>query len=133
MGNLRLAAAFLALYAVLLLASGLYYLSWSGDRSELLQVVLRILAAAVVAWGLLRADRWAWIVGVIFSALFGVAGLFGVVGILGTGQLQLRPHPAVDLAFLVTCALSLLAACVAMVMPSAQRAVRDRTEADTSS
>jgi len=79
--SVRLAAGLLVLNGVLMLLNAVVMqggLDWA-DARDLPRSLLRLLAAAIIGWGLLRAERWAWWVGVVLAGFWLITGLLTVV------------------------------------------------------
>jgi hypothetical protein len=78
----KVAAALLLVYAAIALL-GPILLYQAGGRLWL-RVLVRVIGAVVMAWGLYQRARWAWWVAVVFS---GLGALTGILGLAVTGRM----------------------------------------------
>jgi hypothetical protein len=85
--SLKLAALCFALFAVAVLFNGatqfgagwlVFHHGWWMTR-QIAREAFRVIGAGAVAWGLLRAARWAWVLGLIFASFWLVADLLTVI------------------------------------------------------
>lgn len=124
MRTLRLAALLLVLYAVAVLANALFYLSWSGDASDMPAALARVAGFILLGVGVWQRRRWAWCAAMVLGSLLALAGLAGVVVGHRAGMFDGRPYPAVDYAFIGSSLLALVGAVVALALPRSRAALR---------
>jgi len=124
MKTLHVAAAMFLVYAASVVANAALVVSWSGDTSEVLRVVVRVIGVAFLARGLWQAKRWAWWLGVLGGSLFFVFGTGGAVMLHMAGTLAERPYPALDYMFFTVCLGALLAAVLFLLHSGSRAAIR---------
>lgn len=124
--SVKLAAALLVLYgvAVVLNAAVMYGAAgWIATR-EMPSAVVRLAGTLLVAWGLLRRERWAWWLGLVLTAFWLVVGASAVL-VLQRGDVHWLP-PSGFQVFLVVSLLSLGLTIALLLSPSARAAFRRR-------
>ena len=124
--NVAAAAAMFVVYGLAVLLNAIRAhgeLGWS-DAGDFGRAVLRLAGCALVAWGLLRGERWAWWLGVALAVLWLAAG--GVtMAVIDRGDLHwLQPSSAQ--LFVTVGMLSLGAAVALLLTPSARSRFRRR-------
>ena len=127
MRALKVAASLVATYGIVVLGNGLFYSWWSGDSSEMLRMVVRVLGSGLVAYGLWTRAKWGWWCGVLFSGLLSLIGALALAAAFLTDLLESRPYPTVDLLFFFTALAVLAAAFVCIMLPESRDAFRSRT------
>jgi peptidoglycan/LPS O-acetylase OafA/YrhL len=94
---------------------------WS-DAGDFGRAVLRLAGCALVAWGLLRGERWAWWLGLALAVLWLAAGAVTMT-VLERGDVHwLQPSNAQ--LFLAAGMIGLGLAVALLLTPSARRAFR---------
>ncbi len=75
------AAAMFAVYGAAVLLNAIVAHGGSGwsDAGDYGRAILRLGGCLLVAWGLLRGDRWSWWLGLALAVLWLVAGLLAMV------------------------------------------------------
>ena len=81
----RASAACFFVYGVLLIANTAANLDTLKDSSDVTTLVLRIVATAATIFGLMLAQKWAWLLGIALSALMALAGIVGMGAIYIAG------------------------------------------------
>ena len=94
-------------------------LGWS-DAGDVGRAVLRLAGCALVAWGLLRGERWAWWLGLALALLW-LAAAAATMAVLDRGDVHWLQPSAAQL-FLAAGTLSLGLAVALLLTPSARRA-----------
>ena len=112
------------LYGCVVLVNGLLYLSWSGDTSEVVRMLVRVFGTLLVAYGLWSSAKWGWWFGIVFSRILALAGIAALGVLLATDILDSRPYPTIDIVVLVISILSLSGALVCLLTGSARAGVR---------
>ena len=112
------------LYGCVVLVNGLLYLSWSGDTSEVVRMLVRVFGTLLVAYGLWSSAKWGWWFGIVFSGILALAGIAALGVLLATDILDSRPYPTIDIVVLVISILSLSGALVCLLTGSARAGVR---------
>ncbi len=121
--SLKLAALCFLLFAVavLLNAATQSAAGWLVTR-QIARAGFRVVGAGAVAWGLFRAARWAWVLGLVLGSFWLVAGLLTVI-VLERHDLEwLRPSGFQ--VFLFTSLACLGLAIALLLSSSARQAVR---------
>ena len=121
---LRIAATLVLLYGCVVFMNGLLYLSWSGDTSELIRMLVRVFGTVLVAYGLWSSARWGWWFGIFFSGILALAGIAGLVALFATDILDSRPHPTIDIVVFVISIFLLCGAFVCLLTGPARAEVR---------
>lgn len=119
---MRAAAALFLLYAGLMMANAAAFAPSMGltDRRDVAIELVRLVAAALVAWGLFRRTRWGWWLGLGLGALWLAEGLLKVV-VIDQGDIHwLSPSGA---QLLLSGALLALAGALALLLLPVGRAV----------
>lgn len=124
MTTLRLAAAFLLIYALALAFNAALYISWSGDSSELTRVLVRIAGVALVSAGLWQAKRWAWWIAVVAGGVLLALGVLGVITLVRAGIIDSRPYPVADYLFFAISLGTLLGSVLCLLLPKSRGAIR---------
>jgi hypothetical protein len=127
----RTAALLLLAYALIVLANGFFYLSWSKDGSDLPRMFVRVGGMVVIAYGLWRSTKWGWWAGLLFAGIFSLLGLVGFMSLLATGQLSTRPYPLVDVTAIGLSTLALVGTFICLVSGKARSVVRNGNNAAT--
>jgi hypothetical protein len=119
------AAALFVLYGVAVVVVAGLTQGWTGsiEAGSIPRALLRLAAAGVIAWGLMRGAPWAWWVGLGLAILWLVSGLAPVV-VMERGDVQWLP-PGGDQLWLAAGLVSLAVAIILLVTPSARRYLRD--------
>jgi hypothetical protein len=121
---LKWSAALFVLYGVGMLINVVVVqgaAGWGSTRDSP-WVILNLLAAGLIAWGLLRRARWAWWLGLVVGGLWLVAGAMAVL-VFEQGDIY-WPAPSGFQTFLVGSLVCLGAALAFMISPSARAALR---------
>jgi hypothetical protein len=121
---MKAAAALFLLYAVLMMLNAAALapsLGWASPR-EVTIALVRLAAAALVAWALLRGSRWGWWLGLVLGILWLGEGLLPLV-VMDRGDLHwLAPSGAQLL--LAGALLSLAGALTLLVLAAGRAALR---------
>jgi hypothetical protein len=119
------AAAMFAIYGAAVLLNAIRAhseLGWS-DAGDYGRAILRLVGCALVAWGLLRGERWSWWLGLALAVLWLISGALTMV-VLDRGDVHwLRPSGSQ--LFMAVGLLSLGVAVALLLTPSA-RSLRRR-------
>jgi hypothetical protein len=126
--SVKLAAALFVAYgvAVVLNASAIQGAAGWVGAGDFPRALIRLFGAGLIGWGLLQRARWAWWLGLIFAAVWLVAGALAVL-VLERGDVHWLPPSGLQI-FLVTSLLCLGLAVALLLSPSA-RAVFHRPAA----
>ena len=122
--SVKLAAALFLLYGAAVLLNALLLQRASGwaGAMDFPRAVFRLLGTGLVAWGLLRRERWAWWLGVLLAGFWLAMGVLAV-GVLERGDFYWLPPSGFQL-FLAVSLLSLFLAIALLLSPSARRVFR---------
>ena len=77
--NISAAAAMFAIYGAAVLLNAIRAhgeLGWS-DAGDYGRAILRLAGCALVAWGLLRGERWSWWLGLALAVVWLITGAVG--------------------------------------------------------
>lgn len=86
--SVTVAALLFALYGIAAMVNAAVMQSWTDvEAGNIPRAGLRLAAAGLVTWGLLRGARWAWWLGVTLACLWLVAGLAPVI-VIDEGDLH---------------------------------------------
>ena len=98
---------------------------WAGsvEAGSIPRALLRLAAAGVIGWGLMRGAPWSWGIGLGLAILWLIAGLAPVL-VLERGDVQWLP-PSGDQLFLAAGLVGLAVAVVLLSTPSARRWLRE--------
>ena len=98
---------------------------WAGsvEAGSIPRALLRLAAAGVIGWGLMRGAAWSWGIGLGLAILWLIAGLAPVL-VLERGDVQWLP-PSGDQLFLAAGLVGLAVAVVLLATPSARRWLRE--------
>ncbi len=123
----RIAALLFIVYGVLVLGNALVLQAAGGwaDAREFPRALLRLAGCAVIAWGLLRGERWAWWMGVIFAGLWASLGGVALLVIARMGAWDRLPLSGFSAPFLVLSLLITGAALALLLQPASRDAVTD--------
>jgi hypothetical protein len=117
------AALLFVLYGVAAVVNAAAMQNWSGvEAGSIPRAVLRLAAAGLVAWGLLRGAGWSWWMALALAILWLVSGLAPVV-VLERGDMHWLP-PSGDQIFLAVSLVSLSIAILLLLTPSARAHLR---------
>lgn len=118
------AAVLFALYGVAAVVNAAISQDWSGwaDTGSAPRALLRIAAALLVAWGLLRGTVWAWWVALPLAILWLISG-FAPVLVMDHGDMHWLP-PSSNQIFLVVSLTSLSLALGLLLTPTARAFLR---------
>ncbi|MEZ4414855.1 MAG: hypothetical protein R3E10_03810 [Gemmatimonadota bacterium] len=126
MTRLRLAAFFIALYGLILVANAAFFWSWSGEAGDLLRLGARLFGCGLACHGLWTGATWGWWLAAIFSGVLGVLGMLSIIPLLAADVFANRPYPMLDIAAYIGFTTALGAAFVLLMTPAARRAASDR-------
>ena len=123
-GTVRAAAGLILAYGVLALANALTMQSQAGwgEPWAMGRALLRLLVSGLIAWGLLRRARWAWLVGLgwsVFGLFLGASAML----VVERGDIHWLPPSRAQL-LLGSLLLSLGGAIALLITPSARAAFR---------
>jgi hypothetical protein len=124
--NVSAAAAMFVLYGVSVLLNAIRAQGETGwsDAGDFGRALLRLFGCGLVAWGLLRGERWSWWLGLALALLWLVAGTL-TMAVFERGDMHwLRPSNAQ--LFLAGGMLCLGIAVTLLLTPSARSAFRRR-------
>ncbi|HST61459.1 MAG TPA: hypothetical protein VLK84_22325 [Longimicrobium sp.] len=123
----RIAALLFIVYGVMVLGNALVLQTAGGwaDAGEFPRALLRLAGCAVIAWGLLRGDRWAWWMGVIFAGLWAALGGVALLVIARLGAWEKMPLGGFSAPFLVLSLLMTGAALALLLQPASRDAFVD--------
>ena len=98
---------------------------WAGsvEAGSIPRALLRLAAAGVIGWGLMRGAPWSWGIGLGLAILWLIAGLAPVL-VLERGDVRWLP-PSGDQLFLAAGLVGLAVAVVLLATPSARRWLRE--------
>ena len=117
------AALLVALYGVAGVVNAAVMQNWTGvEAGSIPRAGLRMAAAGLVAWGLLRGAPWAWWVGLALALLWLVAGLAPVM-VMDRGDMHWL-QPSGDQIILAVGLVSLSLAILLLLTPSARTFLR---------
>lgn len=118
------AAVLFALYGVAAVVNAAISQDWTGwaEAGSLPRALLRIAAALLVAWGLLRGTVWAWWVALSLAILWLLSG-FAPVLVMDHGDMHWLP-PSPNQIFLVVSLTSLSLALGLLLTPTARTFLR---------
>jgi hypothetical protein len=122
--NISAAATMFAIYGAAVLLNAIRAhgeLGWS-DAGDYGRAILRLAGCALVAWGLLRGERWSWWLGLVLAVVWLITGALTMV-VLDRGDVHwLRPSGSQ--LFLAVGLLSLGVAVALLLTPSARSLLR---------
>jgi peptidoglycan/LPS O-acetylase OafA/YrhL len=122
--SISAAAAMFAIYAAAVLLNAIRAhgeLGWS-DAGDYGRAILRLAGCALVAWGLLRGERWSWWLGLALAVVWLITGALTMV-VVDRGDVHwLRPSGSQ--LFLAVGLLSLGVAVALLLTPSARSLLR---------
>lgn len=122
--NISATAAMFAIYGAAVLLNAIRAqgeLGWS-DAGDYGRAILRLAGCALVAWGLLRGERWSWWLGLALAVVWLITGALTMV-VLDRGDVHwLRPSGSQ--LFLAVGLLSLGVAVALLLTPSARTLLR---------
>jgi hypothetical protein len=123
----RIAALLFVVYGVMVLVNALVLQTAGGwaDAREFPRALLRLAGCAVIAWGLLRGDRWAWWTGVIFAGLWAALGGVALLLVARMGAWDNLPLSGFSAPFLVLSLLITGAALALLLQPASRDAFID--------
>jgi hypothetical protein len=118
------AAVLFVVYGIAMVVIAGVTQDWTGwiEAGSLPRAILRLAAAVVITWGLLRGATWAWWVGLALAILWLVSGLAPVL-VMERGDIQWLPPSGYQI-FLAIGLVGLAVALVLLVTPSARRYLR---------
>jgi hypothetical protein len=119
------AAALFLVYGIAAVVVAAMTQGWAGwvEAGSIPRALLRLAAAGVIAWGLMRGAPWAWLVGLALAILWLIAGLAPVL-VMEHGDVRWLP-PSGDQLVLAAGLAGLVVAVVLLVTPSARRWLRE--------
>lgn len=122
--SISAAAAMFAIYGAAVLLNAIRAhgeLGWS-DAGDYGRAILRLAGCALVAWGLLRGERWSWWLGLALAVVWLITGALTMV-VVDRGDVHwLRPSGSQ--LFLAVGLLSLGVAVALLLTPSARSLLR---------
>ncbi|HYW12754.1 MAG TPA: hypothetical protein VE871_12390 [Longimicrobium sp.] len=124
--SVRIAALLFIVYGVMVLGNALVLQTAGGwaEAREFPRALLRLAGCAVIAWGLLRGDRWAWWMGMIFAGFWAALGGVALLVIARMGAWDELPLPGFSAAFLAASLLVTSAALALLLQPASREAFR---------
>lgn len=122
----RIAALLFVVYGVMVVGNALILQTAGGwaEAREFPRALLRLAGCAVIAWGLLRGDRWAWWMGMIFAGFWSVLGAGALLVIARVGAWDQLPMPGFSGPFLVAALLVTGAALALLLQPASRDAFK---------
>lgn len=126
--SVRIAALLFIVYGVMVLGNALVLQTAGGwaEAREFPRALLRLAGCSVIAWGLLRGDRWAWWMGVVFAGFWAALGGVALLVIARMGAWDQLPLPGFSAPFLVAALLVTGAALASFSNPRAATRSADR-------
>jgi hypothetical protein len=122
----KAAAALFALYGICAVLNALVMVPSAGwpAPGDSVRAVVRLFGGAVIAWGLLRRERWAWAVGLVLGLFWIVTDGLATLVVQHGDVLWLRPS---GFQLLLTASLIGLGVAIALLLTPRVRAAFRRT------
>ena len=122
--SVTVAAALFVLYGVAMVVNAIGTQSWTGwvEAASVPRALLRLAGGVLVGWGLLRATKWAWWLGLALALLWLIGGLAPVL-VMDRGDMHWLPPSGAQI-FLAVSLVSLVLAILLLLTPSARDYLR---------